>query len=54
MGAHNEQGSDGQLPRFPARKDDQERVERFEKHDRKRNWLFEAISLIFDAITSWH
>jgi hypothetical protein len=48
-----EQGSDGQLPKLPGRKDDRERLERSERRDRKRNWLTEAISLIFDVISSW-
>jgi hypothetical protein len=54
MSESTEQGSDGQLPKFPARMDDQERVERSEKRDRKRDWLPEAISLILDLIGSWH
>jgi hypothetical protein len=41
------------IPKLPGRKDDQERLERSKGHDRKRNWLPEEISLIFDAISSW-
>jgi hypothetical protein len=50
MGEHDEPGNDGQLP--TARKDDQEYVERSEKHDRKSGWIFDAISLILDLISS--
>jgi hypothetical protein len=54
MGEPDEQGNDGQLPRLPARKDDQERVERSKKHARKSDWVPDAISLILDLISSWH
>jgi hypothetical protein len=51
MGEHDEPENDGQLP-FPARKDDQEHVERSEKHGRKSGWVLDAISLILDGISN--
>jgi hypothetical protein len=43
----------GQLPKFPSRKHDRERLERAERRDRRQGWLPEAVSLIVDLMTSW-
>jgi hypothetical protein len=51
MDEHDEPENDGQLP-FPARKDDQEHVERSEKQGRKSGWVLDAISLILDGISN--
>ena len=45
--------NDGQLPRFPAREHDQERVRRGRSEKHERGWLAEVILLIVDFVGSW-
>jgi hypothetical protein len=44
----------GQLPQFPARAHDRERLDRAERQDRLLSWLARAVSLTLNLITFWY